>query len=132
MNKLNKDECSKVKLYKTKHGWIQSLTRWLSFFKNLFSGSNETVEEINPDALDDELYETDDTLSAFMMGMNAMVTVLGVTTAGIAAEEVIGPKVKADAISGNASVTQSQSVSQSTNDNANSQLTNQIESIKTD
>lgn len=121
------NEKAKTKLYKTKHGWVQCLTKWISLFKNLFSSHDETVEEVNPDALDDEIYETDDTLPAFMMGMNAIVTVLGVTAAGIATETVIGPKVKADAISENASLTQSHSVSQSMTGNSNSLSTVQSE-----
>lgn len=116
MKKFCWNEKAKTKLYKTKHGWIQCLIKYFSSLK-IFSVRPGSIEKANPDALDDEIYEEDDTLPAFMMGMNAMVTVLGATAAGIAAETVIGPKVKADTIHENASVTQSQSVSQSATTN---------------
>lgn len=129
MKKFCWDEKAKTKLYKTKHGWIQCLIKYFSSLK-IFSVRPGSIEKANPDALDDEIYEEDDTLPAFMMGMNAMVTVLGATAAGIAAETVIGPKVKADTIHENASVTQSQSVSQSaTTNNVNSQLITQSEKL---
>lgn len=48
----NKDSKSRVKLYKTRHGWFSSLTR---FFKSIFSRNEDikvSPEDLNKDELD--------------------------------------------------------------------------------
>lgn len=78
------DEITRVKLYKTHRGWVQCLTALIKLIKGTSTQEGKPELMVNRDALDDELYEVNDTLPALMSGMKAMAVILGTTTAFLA------------------------------------------------
>ena len=75
--KLDREEDkSKVRMYKTHHGWVSCLSR---FFKLFSFGSKEDVrpqEVVDPDSLESD--KLSDTTDSYLTGMAALVTILGV------------------------------------------------------
>ncbi|MFR0612723.1 serine-rich glycoprotein adhesin, partial [Limosilactobacillus balticus] len=77
-NKEQEDK-SKVKLYKTKHGWFSALTR---FFKIFAFKSKKEVKPTNFNDLDSLKYNQSDSTDAYKKGAATIATLFGVGAAG--------------------------------------------------
>lgn len=110
---------SRVKMYKTHHGWVSCLTR---FFHLLSFGSKQEVNAkgiVDPDAISDHKLNTTD---AYMKGLSAIAAMVGVGLAGAAnptavhaAEQTVNTGSQ---VLGSGSETNSTSNSEATNSNS--------------
>ena len=111
------EDRSKVKLYKTHRGWMSCLTR---FFHLVSFSSKEEVRPqqfVDPDSIDDDKFG--DTTDAYMKGLAALTTILGVSAVGAAAPTAVHAATnttedQGSQVVGSTSTSASESVSTST------------------
>ncbi|MCD7138889.1 serine-rich glycoprotein adhesin, partial [Limosilactobacillus balticus] len=81
-NKKGQEDKSKVKLYKTKHGWFSALTR---FFKLFSFRSKKEVKATDFNDLDSlKNMHTSDTTDVYKKGAATVATLLGIGATGVA------------------------------------------------